>query len=117
MFVAILIVHGLPISIFAQTYSGDALEQSIIGENELLKIEEKDLALEAAKKVEDDNGFSEGAYTYRAPSQNAPMIESLQGILTIVGGYAIIELENKSIPIPSFDFYKIVSDENELLIN
>lgn len=57
---------------------------------------------------------SEGSYSYTAPDAGNFLIESVTGAVSIMGGVATIEFGDNIVPIPSFDYYKIVDQSGNL---
>lgn len=57
---------------------------------------------------------SEGSYSYTAPDAGNFLIESVTGAVSIMNEIAAIEFGDNIVPIPSFDYYKIVDQSGNL---
>lgn len=73
------------------------------------KAEENDIL----HKLENGIISSEGGYNYTAPDSGNFLIESVTGAISITNEIAAIEFGNLIVPIPSFDYYKIVDHNGD----
>lgn len=65
-------------------------------------------------ELEDALLSSEGGYSYTAPDAGSFLIESVTGAVSITNEVAAIEFRNCIVPMPSFDYYKIVDNNGDL---
>lgn len=97
LLLAVLILSSLPSTAYATANSD-------------LEIVENDASVE----LEDTVLSGEGNYSYTTPDAGMFLIESVAGVILIANELPVIEFDNQTISIPSFDYYKVVDPNGNL---